>query len=294
MKNNFKKNSLGYKFIIPGLIIIMIVMFIPISQSIYYSFSDYTLSGDELSFVGLSNYSTLFNDKEFHSILGFTFLYTFTAVALTYGIGLIVALILNQKIKFRNIFRALVLLPWVIPVIAAALSWKWVLDYHYGLANTLLVNLKIVDKPLLFLADKTLARVIVIVMTSWKNFPFFAVVLLAGLQGIPEELYEAASIDGANVFNRFRYITMPALKNVSLIITMLSFFWTFSNFEYIWLLTEGDPARSTFVLPILTYYIAFFRGEMGYASAIAVIILIVLLLVSFAYLRLQKSNVITK
>jgi multiple sugar transport system permease protein len=295
MLNDFKKNSLGYRLLIPGLLIILLINIIPIIQGIYYSFTDYSLVQGEINFIGLKNYITAFtSDREFYNVLTFTFIYSFATVVISYILGLLMATILNQKIRFRVFFRALVLLPWVIPIVVAAITWSWVLDYHYGIVNQVLVNLRLIDSPILFLADRTIARFTVIMVTSWKSFPFMTVVLLAGLQSIPKDLYEAASIDGADAFRNFWHITMPHLKGISLIITMLTFIWTFNSFEYIWLLTAGGPARSTFVLPIYTYHRAFFRGDIGYASTIGTIMLIVLLLLSYFYLNLQKEKVTKK
>ncbi|MDR2369987.1 MAG: sugar ABC transporter permease, partial [Treponema sp.] len=147
----------------------------------------------------------------------------------------------------------------------------------------------VISSPILFLADPLLARISVCFTGAWKSFPFMMIVLLSGMQGIPDELYESAAIDGAGFFRSFRYITVPMLKNVSIIATVLMFIWTFNNFENIYLLTKGGPANATFVLPILSYYTAFFRSQLGYASAISTLMLVVLLGMALIYMRILQK-----
>ncbi|MCX5841208.1 MAG: sugar ABC transporter permease [Deltaproteobacteria bacterium] len=211
-------------------------------------------------------------------------------MALSYIVGLFLALLLNRDIKFRGLFRAAALIPWIIPPIVATTNWSWVLNDQYGIINTILLKIGLVKEPVLFLAVPDLARITVIGVGVWKSYPFMMIVLLAGLQGIPKEQYEAAYMDGAGFFKSFFRITMPNLKNVSFICTILMFIWTFNNFENIYLLTHGGPVKKTFVLSILSYYMAFFRGTLGYASAITTITLVILLMVSIVYLRALKAD----
>jgi ABC-type sugar transport system permease subunit len=240
-------------------------------------------------FVGLGNFVELLTtDTEFFGVLGFSFLYTFSVVIVSYCAGLFIALLLNRDIKFRAILRALVLIAWVIPPVVSATNWQWVLNDQLGIINITLIKLGLIDKPILFLASLKIVRLTVIAVGAWKALPFMMIVLLAGMQSIPKELYEAAEIDGSGPLKSFRYITLPGIRTVSLICTTLMFLWTFNNFENIYLLTRGGPGQATYVLPILSYYTAFFRSELGYASAIAVTMLIVLLGFTMLYLRLQR------
>jgi multiple sugar transport system permease protein len=253
---------------------------------------DYNLlKPNDIKFVWFDNFIQIItSDKEFYSVLGYSFVYTISVVLISYIIGLILALLLNRDIKFRGLFRALVLIPWVVPPVVAATNWSWVLNDQVGIINNFLESINLIDKPILFLGTAEMARVTVILTSAWKSFPFMMIVLLAGLEGIPSDLYEAAYIDGAGFIKSFLHITMPMIRNVSLICTTLMFIWTFNNFENIYLLTRGGPSQATFVLPILSYYTAFFRSEIGYASAISVILLVVLLIISLSYLRLQRNE----
>jgi multiple sugar transport system permease protein len=151
-------------------------------------------------------------------------------------------------------------------------------------------RIHLINEPILFLADERLVRISVCFTGAWKSFPFMMVVLLSGMQSIPDELYESASIDGAGFFRSFWYITVPMLKSVTMISTVLMFIWTFNNFENIYLLTAGGPSYATFVLPILSYFIAFYRSQLGYASAISTVMLVVLLAMALVYMRILRGN----
>ncbi|MDR1287527.1 MAG: sugar ABC transporter permease [Treponema sp.] len=242
-------------------------------------------------FNGIDNFiRILTTDAEFYGTLLFSFGYALAVVVLSYVLGMCFSLLLNRNIKFRGFFRAMILIPWIIPPVVAATNWTWLLNDQLGFVNLMLRKAGFIDKPILFLADPVLARLTVCFTGAWKSFPFMTIVLLSGMQGIPDELYESASIDGAGFFRSFRHITIPMLKNVTMISTVLMFIWTFNNFENIYLLTKGGPANATFVLPILSYYTAFFRSQLGYASAISTLMLGVLLVLALIYMRILRTS----
>ena len=201
---------------------------------------------------------------------------------------IIFSLLLNTDVPCRTLFRVLILIPWVISPAVSSMSWSWLLSDQYGFFNNFLKSIGVIDKSILFLADKTLAKIMVIIIGAWRNFPFITVSLLAGLQGISKDYYEAADIDGANKFQRFRYVTFPHLKNVSIITITLVSIWTFNNFDNIYMLTKGGPAQSTEVLSILAYNNAFFRGNISYASAMATVMLVIMLIASGVYFKVSK------
>jgi ABC-type sugar transport system permease subunit len=242
-------------------------------------------------FNGLENYiRILTTDAEFYSTLTFSFFSAFAVVIIAYVLGMCFALLLNRDIKYRSFFRAMILIPWIIPPVVAATNWTWLLNDQLGFINLILRKWGFIDRPILFLADPVIARITVCFTGAWKSFPFMMIVLLSGMQGIPDELYESASIDGAGFFRSFRHITVPMLKNVTMISTTLMFIWTFNNFENIYLLTKGGPLNATFVLPILSYYIAFFRSQLGYASAISTLMLVILLILALIYMRILRQS----
>jgi ABC-type sugar transport system permease subunit len=285
-------NMLGYKLLIPATLLIAAISIYPLLRGIILSFMSYSVRRmKQARFIGFGNFSRILSsDMEFYSTLAFSFTYALAVVALSYIMGMCFALLLNRDIKFRGFFRAMILIPWIIPPVVAATNWTWLLNDQLGYINLVLQRIGIISRPILFLADPIMAKVTVCVTGAWKAFPFMTIVLLSGMQGIPDELYESASIDGAGFFKSFRHITVPMLRPVTMISTVLMFIWTFNNFENIYLLSKGGPANATFVLPILSYYTAFFRSQLGYASAISTLMLVVLLFFALLYMRALRSN----
>lgn len=276
--------------ILPALVMVVVVRLYPVINGTYLSLTDKSLfTFQKGNFIWFNNFFNLiFKDQEFHSVLGFTFAYTFFVVFLSYASGMMIALLLNKDIKYRGFFRTVMLIPWVIPPAVGTSNFLWILNDQFGVVNLFLKNIGFINKSINFLADMSIVRGTVIIYSVWKSFPFMMIVLLSGLQSIPRELYESAYIDGSNRINSFIHITLPLLKKVTFISTTLMSIWTFNNFENIYLLTEGGPVNRTMVLPILTYYTAFFRGEMGYASAIAVLMSVALMIGSL--INMKHSN----
>jgi ABC-type sugar transport system permease subunit len=288
-----KEKRLGYLMILPSVVFVLVISIFPLTRGVWLSFQSYYLlrPNKPRGFIGLENFKNLiFNDPEFTGVLVYSFIYTISIVVVGYLFGLFLALLLNRNIKGRSIYRALILLPWVIAPTIASTNWLWVLNDRVGVINKWLQRIGMISDPIIFLAKGDIARITVIFTSIWKAFPFFTIVILASLQSIPQELYESAHIDGAGFWRALRYITLPIIKNVSAVATILMFIWNFNNFENIYLLTEGGPAQATFTLPILTYYTAFYRSNMGYASAIATLMLLILLVAALVYLRALRSS----
>jgi len=283
---------LGYRMLIPASLLILMISIYPLINGIALGFQQYNLLRPRRrGFIWFSNFEKLFADGEFFQAISFTFLYTISVVVLAYCLGLVLALLLNRNIRMRGLFRALILIPWIIPPVVAATNWAWLLNDQIGFVNVILKKIGLIEESVLFIAAPDIARLTVILTSTWKSFPFMMITLLAGLQSIPGELYEAAEIDGASAAQRFVHITMPMLNSVTVVCTTLMFIWTFNNMENIYLLTRGGPNQATFVLPILTYYTAFMRSDIGYASAMAAVLLVILLMMSLLYTRLlNKSN----
>lgn len=238
--NRLFSRRFGYMLIFPSAIVFLIVSIYPLLTGIMLSFQNSSLyKGDEKKFVGLKNIITILtSDAEFRSDLLFTVIYTIGIVVIAYITGLVFSLLLNTDVPCRTLFRVLILIPWVISPAVSSMSWSWLLSDQYGFFNNFLKSIGVIDKSILFLADKTLAKIMVIIIGAWRNFPFITVSLLAGLQGISKDYYEAADIDGANKFQRFRYVTFPHLKNVSIITITLVSIWTFNNFDNIYILSD--------------------------------------------------------
>lgn len=181
-------------------------------------------------------------------------------------------------------------MPWVIPSVVAANSWTWMLNDQTGFINRTLLNAGIIRRPVLFLATEHAAQFSSIMVNAWKSFPFMLLVLLAGMQTIDAGLYDSARIDGASRIQCFRYITMPMIKKISVVSTVLMLIWSFNNFENVYLLTRGGPARATMNISIYTYNLAFYRNQWGYASAVAVVMMLIMFLLSVIYRKLLRAE----
>lgn len=285
------RDYFGYKLLLPSAILFLLISVYPLISGIWMSFTNKSLMrSSETKFIFLENYIRLFSDREFTGSLAFTFLYTTMVVFLSYGAGLILALALNRDMKGRAVFRTIFLLPWVIPSVVAMTNWSWLLNDQFGFINAFLTKLHIIDRPILFLADYKYIRITVILISVWKSMPFMMISLLAGLQSVPKELYEAASMDGAGFPARLRNITLPLIWPVSFISVTLNFIWTINNFENIWLLTGGGPNGHTFTLPIYSYYTAFYRQNLSYAATIATTLIICMLLAGGVYLLIRRKS----
>lgn len=292
LKHHIQKNGLGYLLVLPALCIILFVNIYPMFNGVVLTFQNSTIYNmtSHKDFVGFDNYMRLLTkDKEFISILGFTAVYTLSVVLGSYLIGLGLALLVNRTFIGRGLFRSFVLLPWVLPTIVAACAFMNTLNTN-GIVNSLLISLGWIKDPILFFADPALAKYTVILMGIWKGFPFMVLTLLAGLQTIPTELNEAAAIDGANKFTNLMYVTLPLMKQISMIALMLRFIWTFNNFEQIYLLTQGGPMKSTMAVSIYAYRMAFINNELSYSATITVTVMIVVSVLIAVFQKLDSDK----
>ena len=287
----FVRLASPYLLILPSVILMSVIILVPLVRGILMSFNEVDIINQgKMQFVGLKNYITLLDDPVFSTALRNTMVWTLGVVFFQYVIGLSVALLLNEPIPLRGMFRGLVLVPWVVPSVVAALAWRWIYVPDYGILNHLLRLLYIIQDPLQWLSDSKLAMIAVIVVGVWKGIPFMAVVLLAGLQSIPKELYDAAEVDGASIIQRFRYVTIPNLRYLSTIVILLSIIWTFNSFDLVYVMTKGGPSNATHLLSTYAYLTAFTFIDFGYAAALSVVMLLVLLVFAMIFSRLLKRG----
>lgn len=276
---------------LPAVILVLFVSLYPLLNSIQMSFTNKNiLKPNATKFVGLSNFEDILTDPEFYDTIRVSLIYALGCAFASYAIGLGIATLLNKEIRFRGLFRAVLLIPWAIPTVVAASNWSYLLNDQYGPINTWLMNWGIIDSPILFLADTSLVLFTVVLVGTWKSYPFMALSLLAGMQNIDRSIYESAQIDGASGRQAFWYITLPGLKQVSLVVTTLMFIWGFNNFDIIFLLTSGGPLNATRSLSIYTYNLAFYRGRMGYSAAISLITFVLMIGFYWGYQRLLKLD----
>ena len=250
----------------------------PFVYGIYLSLEAREVGRDGV-FVGLANFVANMRDPVFWQVVRNTVVYTgaATVVKLVGGLGL--ALVMNQRFRMKNAVRASLLLPWIVPTALSTIAWMWIFDPSFSVINWLLLHSGLASSGVPWLAEGKLAMVAIIIANVWRGLPFYAVTLLAALQTIPHELYEAAAIDGATPRKRFVHVTLPYLRAVLLITTMFSVIWTFSDFQLVYVLTGGGPSNATHLFATYAFNIAMGAGELGQGASIALSMFPPLLLV---------------
>lgn len=286
------KKVLPYALLSPAVLVTLTIVFFPMIQAVWMSFHDYVLFRPKvISFVGLKNFITAFNDEVFWISLRHTIVWIGITVPAQLFLGLCTALLLNQKFFWRPIARALIIIPWALPSVVIALMWVWIYDSNYGILNDLLLRANILKTAIPWLADPDTALYAIILTLTWQGFPFFAVMILAGLQSIPTSYYEAASIDGASNFRQFWHITLPGISGVVFTAVLLRIIWVANSIDVIFVMTGGGPGYATYTLPLYAFIKARTGLDFGYGSAIAVLFAIMLLSVVAIYLRRVSRDI---
>ncbi|MFN8525944.1 MAG: sugar ABC transporter permease [Chloroflexota bacterium] len=281
--------ALPYLLIGPASLLIAGVLLYPLALSIRISLYAKQLGFPE-RFVGFQNYVRVASDAVFLNSVQVTTIWTIGSVAGQMLIGIVLALLLHREFPGRGVFRTLLLLPWAIPNFIAALTWVWMFSDRFGIISHLLMQAGIVQEPILFLASPEIALPSIILVNIWKNYAFVMIVILAALQAIPTELYEAARVDGASWWQELWGITMPLIRPMILIVLLLRVIWTFNTFELIFIMTEGGPARQTELLPITAYLWAFRTGLTGLGGALGVILMIATIIFCSIYVRVYGRS----
>jgi multiple sugar transport system permease protein len=263
-----RERSLGVLLMLPGACLLILFMAYPFFLGIWLSLSD-SMIGQMGNFIGLRNFSDLLTDSIFHQTARNTFIYALVTVPFKAILGLGLALVLNNRMRFSNPVRASVMMPWIVPTALSSLGWFMIFDPVFSPISWLLKNLGVIKSNINFLGAPNLAIASVCLANIWRGIPFFGIIILAGLQAVPQELHEAAAIDGANVWHRFRHVTIPAIKGVVLIASLLSIIWTFADFQLIYILTKGGPANQTHIFGTYAYQIGLNATEIGMGAAIA-------------------------
>ena len=261
--------KIAYFFVLPMIILMAGLIFWPFISAILMSMTTFNFNTGETVQVGLRNYQRLYTNSDFLLSLSNTINFTFWSLSIKFVTGMTIAMILNSKLPYRNLLSAIMLLPWIVPEIVTALAWKSIYDPLFGGLNPILLSMGVIDRPLGWLSDANMALGSVIAVNVWKGIPFFTLLLLAGLKAIDTELYESAEVDGANAVQRFRYITLPGMRYVILVVLLLSFISTFNQFGLIFLMTGGGPSGATRLYSILAYEKAIGSLQYGPGSAIA-------------------------
>ncbi|MAS12095.1 MAG: ABC transporter permease [Nitratireductor sp.] len=284
------RNGLGFLFMLPAAVFLLCFLTYPLGLGVWLGFTDARI-GREGIFVGLENYIWLFDDPVFWLSVFNTMLYTVVASILKFALGLWLALILNQHLPFKTFFRAIILLPWVVPTVLSALAFWWIYDSQFSIISYVLMNLGLISEPINFLGDPGTARASVIAANVWRGIPFVAISLLAGLQTIPQSLNEAAALDGATSWQRFTKITLPLLTPIIAVVMTFSVLFTFTDFQLIYVLTRGGPVNATHLMATLSFQRAIPGGQLGEGAAIAVAMIPFLLAaILFSFFGLQRRK----
>lgn len=284
------RNLLGFLFLLPAAVFLLVFLTYPLGLGIWLAFTD-TRIGRPGIYIGLENFELLWEDSVFWLSVFNTLLYTIVASVLKFALGLWLALILNRHLPFKAFFRAIVLLPWVVPTVLSAIAFWWIYDAQFSIISWALIRMGLIDTPINFLGDATNARASVIAANVWRGVPFVAISLLAGLQTIPPSLHEAATLDGATPWQRFRYITLPMLTPIIAVVMTFSVLFTFTDFQLIYVLTRGGPLNATHLMATLSFQRAIPGGQLGEGAAIAVAMIPFLLAaILFSYFGLQRRR----
>lgn len=286
VKHKLNARATPYLFLLPCASLILIILIYPVVSGLFNSFyNENLLNPLEPVFIGLENFTTLFQDKMFLDALGRSVIWTLVILVFEMLFGLFFAVVLNGNIFCKKLFRCLVLIPWVIPNAIAGIIWKWFLNESYGLLNYILRSLGLIKHNLPWLSDGNLASISIVCIIIWKSIPFVAITLLAGLQAIPQDLYEAAQVDGAGSIRAFFRITLPMISKIATITAILTSIWNFNQLDIIQVVTRGGPGEATLSLPVYIYRLFMQTFQTSYASAAAVIMMVVLTIPTIFYVR---------
>jgi len=284
-RGSFRRNGYAYVLIAPGMLLVGLILIYPLLRGITSSFFTQASGSMEFeAFVGLKHYKELLGDRIFSKALLNSAVSTVIIVAALYLIGLGIALLLNKNFKGRGIYRSLILIPWVVPGIAAAMTWKWMYASQYGIVNHIFQALGLLDKNVDWLGSASTALGSIMVTTIWKDIPFVTIVLLAALQSVDTTLYEAVRIDGGSAWQAFWHITMNGIKKVSITTILLEIIWTFNKFDLVYTMTKGGPYNATQTIPVYTYITAFNFFKFNKAAAVGVIGLLLVGVFAVAYI----------
>ena len=274
----------------PAFVYLAFFIAYPFLMSIYLSLSNARVGSIDTHFVGLLNYRRLFEDPVFWQTVRNSFVFTFGSEAIRLVIGLPLAFALNRSFKGKRLVQGIILIPFVIPIALSSLAWKWMFDSLYSVINWMLMRAHLIEYPWQWLGEPGLAMWSVIVMNVWRGFPFSAVILLAGLTAVPQEVIEAAKIDGAGPLRRFHYVVVPIVRPILLVGLLYSVVFSFTDFSAVWLLTQGGPYNTTHVFGTYAYNIGINAGDLGMGAAITLFIFPFLALIVIFMLRFLRRE----
>jgi multiple sugar transport system permease protein len=280
-------------FVAPVVAFVLLMFAYPLAQNIIISFENYTSSSfytGHAPYVGFANYSAVIHDPLFSSALWNTVIFTLASLAFQFGIGLALAVFFSRRFPLNAVLRSLLLLPWLLPLVVSGTVFRWMFATNNGVIDQALLGLHLIHSPIEWLSSTTWALTAVIIVNIWVGVPFNMVILYGGLQGIPESLYEAAALDGANAWQRFRYISLPMLRPVTIVVLTLGLIYTIKVFDVIMVVTGGGPANASQTLTIWAYNLSFTDFFFGRGAALGNILILIALVFAAVYLRAIRAD----
>ncbi|MCI9613882.1 MAG: sugar ABC transporter permease [Dorea sp.] len=291
-RNTCRRLITPYIYLLPTIVLMLVLLIIPIIMVIRYSFYDNVIINKNPVFVGLENYTKVLTDTAFHVAVKNTLFFVFVSIIAHFLIGMVFAMLLNTRYlgnAVKGIFRVVYALPWMFTASVIAISWRVMLNPN-GVLNYLLMNSHLIGEKLEWLSSRDFALITVTVINIWSGYPFYMISILAGLQGISTDLYEASALDGANAVQTFFHITIPQLKPILISLLMLDFVWTLQQFALIWMTTGGGPINATETISTYIYKQGFSKYQYSMASTGATILLVVCTVIGIFYVRQQKAR----
>jgi len=265
-KTRVKGSRFGWEsalFTLPAVLVVFFVIAFPLGQAIWLSFTDKSVGNPTVNFIGMQNYNYWLHSPLFWQALRNSLVLGAVTVAISLLLGMPCAIALERFARFKNIIAGIALIPWISPTVVSSLVWYWMLNPFSGLINWTLSHIGLIDAPVNWLGTPGLAMFSIILVSTWRRAPYFGVVLNAGLSEVPVELYEAARIDGANAWQQFRFVTLPALRGLIFLVSILGFIETAYSFTFVYVLTRGGPAGTTQIIPVQAFVTAFNSGQLG-------------------------------
>ena len=289
MKQRTRKTLLGILFLLPVIIMVGVFFIYHLIRVLIMSFQEWHVMGGS-EFIGFANYKKALTDNEFWKTLWNTTIYALIVTPMIFIPAVLLAVALKKTTKSSKFFRTVFFIPYAISFVAASYMWKWIYNDTYGILNYILISLDLIDQPINWLGQTWLSRIMVSIMVSWKTLGFSMVIVIAGLQGISPQVYEAASIDGAKKTQMFRYVTLPLLRPTLILALILSIAGSFKAFDHFYIMTKGGPLKTTETIVMYLNKVAFEYYDIGFGSAISVIFLFILLVISYFQLKAGGFN----
>jgi multiple sugar transport system permease protein len=292
-RSRARHSILKFGFIAPVIAYVLLFYAYPLVRNLVVSFQNYStasLYSGRAPFIGFSNYATVFHNYQFSGALKNTVIFTIGSLVFQFGLGLALAVFFSRRFPLNSVLRSLLLLPWLLPLVVSGSVWRWMFGSTNGIIDQVLTALHIVHTPVPWLTSPGWALVAVIITNIWVGIPFNMVILYGGLQAIPDSLYEAAALDGARAWNRFRYISLPLLRPVSLVVLTLGLVYTLKVFDVIYLVTMGGPGNSTQTLSIFDYNLSFQNFAFGQGAALGNVLILIALVFAVFYLRSVRRD----